>query len=482
MQGSDATSVEIAQPAHGQTRIFYTTQRYPIYYLAITKCGCTYLKNLFHALDHGVPHPDGAFVHETESGLTKARDVPPEVIRASPYAFAVLREPGARFLSFYFDKIYGEGPQNFPEIRAHLSRILGLDLSPDLDVEGHRRNCLSLIDWVGRNLRGETDRPKNYHWRPQAARLRRARGYPLTYLTLPGLDWQLPQLLAPVIPDLAERMRVVEERNSSPRPVDPRAVRDGELEARIAEVYGADAELYARAEAAWAGQGAVARARFWPATPPLARGVRAFRAAQLPVYLRAVTPRGVLASRRWLTAADAPALSADVVPEEEAVRRALVEDPVDRLLFAYADGLLRPRPGAVRLQRALVSRRGFTATPEGVQDHRTNLEALVRFIEIRRGTLTAANGLLRAQSAGLSGLDAAGFALTRLDRAALLLRGDLADHAEALPGLGRPLSRIGRPVRAALTAELEARIRAVYRADQELYDRAEADPSPAAAD
>ncbi|MEL6680056.1 MAG: sulfotransferase family 2 domain-containing protein, partial [Pseudomonadota bacterium] len=380
------------RPTAGQTRIFYTTRNFPIYYLAITKCGCTYLKNLFHALDHGVPHPDGVFVHETESGLTKATDIAPETIQRSPYAFAVLREPGARFLSFYFDKIYGEGPQNFPEIRAHLSRTIGLDLTPDLSVSGHRDNCLRLIDWVTRNLKGETDRPKNYHWRPQAARLRRARGYPVTCLTLPGLDWQLPQLLAPVIPDLRARMAAVHARNSAPRPVPMAELRTPELDARIAETYAADAHLYARAQAAWAGQHSTRRGTAWPSTPPLRVGTRALRAAGMPVYLRTVSARGVLAARRWLAQPGRPTIEGDVTREDRAIRLAVVEDPVDRLLFFYAHGLLRQNRGARAVLSVLVAKRGFRRDPVASADHVHNLEALTRFLQIRRAGLGQALG------------------------------------------------------------------------------------------
>ncbi|MEL6680672.1 MAG: hypothetical protein AAFQ51_18360, partial [Pseudomonadota bacterium] len=84
----------------------------------------------------------------------------------------------------------------------------------------------------------------------------------------------------------------------------------------------------------------------------------------------------------------------------------------------------------------------------------------------------------RAQSAGLAGLEAEGFALVRLDAAQARLRGELGPQAANLPGLRRPVVRLDPTLRTYLSPELEARIRSVYRADQELHDRAEADPSP----
>ncbi|MGB0498049.1 MAG: sulfotransferase family 2 domain-containing protein, partial [Rubricella sp.] len=237
--------------AERQRSALYTCRRVPIFYLAITKCGSTYLKNVMYALDHGVSHPDGEDIHETERGLMRASAVAPEAIRNSPYVFTVLRDPTRRFLSMYFDKIYGDGPRNFPKLREKIAERAGLDLARGLDAEAHHENCLRFVSWIGRNIAGETDLQKNYHWRPQIGRVRRVSCFPLARLTLEGLDWQLPALLRPVEPEIGAVLAGVSERNRSAKALDPRRIISSELVAALQEVYPRDFAIHSEAASNW---------------------------------------------------------------------------------------------------------------------------------------------------------------------------------------------------------------------------------------
>lgn len=67
------------------------------YYLPTTKCGSTYLKNLFYYLDHAEEHSAGVNIHSNADDLVRAHRGDEETINQSPYAFAVLRDPVDRF-------------------------------------------------------------------------------------------------------------------------------------------------------------------------------------------------------------------------------------------------------------------------------------------------------------------------------------------------------------------------------------------------
>ena len=94
-----------ALPEPGQGKHLFTTRRVPLFYLQITKCGSTFLRNLLYRLDHDTPHEDSARIHAYPQDFLMADVVPPEIITSSPYLFAVVRDPVDRFLSRYSDKL-----------------------------------------------------------------------------------------------------------------------------------------------------------------------------------------------------------------------------------------------------------------------------------------------------------------------------------------------------------------------------------------
>lgn len=246
MKRTAPTMARIVVPNDDNTQKFITTRRYPIYYLAITKCASTYLKNVFYALDNDALHKKPSRIHDFPQDLERADRTPRWMIRRSPYAFAVIRNPVDRFMSFYFDKIHGTGPQNFKDLRAYLARQIDLSLDPKLDAAGHEDNCLRLLDWIVENLTHQTPQPVNPHWRPQVARIRAIDHVKPTFLTVDGLDDGLDRMLGPIVPNLAEVLAMVKDRNTTRYPVDKAAVLSQPLINRINGIYAEDAAFYAR--------------------------------------------------------------------------------------------------------------------------------------------------------------------------------------------------------------------------------------------
>jgi hypothetical protein len=487
--------------AAGPSRIFLTTRRAPIFYLPITKCGCTWLKNLLYHIDHDREHPAGDRIHEDPGALVSAAGTDPALIRASRFAFVVLRAPEERLLSLYFDKIWGDGPGTFASLRLRLAAEAGLDLARDLDVAGHGRNLARLIEWLGANLAGQTAVPVNPHWRRQSQRLRRAGDIAPERLSLDGLGWQLPMLLAPAVPTIARRMQAVTSRNAAPRPVPAAALLTPELCRAVRRVYAEDAENAAAARAAWVARRATGWENRDPALPRPGRGVPrlqlvASHAAPLrflPVpkcgstWLRNLAylldhgrPHpDPLAIRR-----DAMAAHVAIDPGPGGANGFLVlRDPVDRFLSLYADKLLGGHARAMPwIAEALVPR-GFRTGPRlSPAAHRANCRLLLEHIgeRIARQGAHAVNPHWRPQTAFAEAARPFGLAALLLEE---LDRQLLARCGAAIPGLAALLPAVpGRnasapPFRRSdlLTPALERAILAIYGPDRDLHRRVRAD-------
>ena len=456
-------------------------ERADVYYLHIAKSGSTFLKNLFYYLDHGQVHPAGNRIHG-EAVLLRARAEDEARIRASKHAFAVIRDPLERFLSVYFDKIYGEGPQNFPDLREYFAETVGLDLTPGLDVAGHRRNCHLFIDWIADNLAGNTDQPVNFHWRRQARRLKRVESLDLELLTLDGLDWQLPMLLEEVLPDIREAMAAVQARNTSHAPVDKAAVVDAGLREKVDAVYASDRRLYERAKMRWARAGGAGK-------------LRMMVAGGLPLYC-VTTPKvgctwlknlfyilehgepypepqrihadGVV-SRVGLGPGDAP----------DAVKFFVVRDPVERFFSLYFDKVFGQGPQSFAwITRRLAERRAFDVHADTLGKHRINVMALLGYLERKFGTqpLADLNPHWRPQAETVKRV--AGFGLVpllleELEPQLLQIAGDRVEGLEQAMAMVPENNAASRPfpVENILTPAIRQRISALYGADEALYEQ-----------
>ncbi|MFQ5624886.1 MAG: sulfotransferase family 2 domain-containing protein [Paracoccaceae bacterium] len=489
-------SSEPADPASPATRMF-TTRRYPIFYLSIAKCGCTFLKNLFYALDHREQHPAGNAVHAHEADLVKARPADEEAIRRSPYAFTVLRDPVDRFLSFYFDKVYAGGQHSFPALRARLAERRGLDLSPGLSVAGHRENARILLDWVAEALRKRKTGNGHHHWKRQVTALRRVESLGLEILTLDGLDWQLPALLAPVIPDLAARMAAVTARNAAPRPVPQHAVPDATLRAAIDRVYARDRIAYDAASEEWA-------KRLAPPPPLIEKNefggdrIRVLTAFRYPLRCVLVPLSGSRFLRRLmflLDNEDAGTGFPTPAGAEELVQRRLsaqdlrtggmaffvLRDPVERFFALYFEKVLGAGPNAFPWIGRTLARRGVFHTGHRLRtaQHRHNCRRLLGFLEQRFRTERTQdlNAFWRPQA--FTARTARDFAMVPLlhDRLAPQLEQIAGAAVPGLPGLiARAQDGLddGFPVSSdeIATGRMKQRINALYHEDRAIYDEA----------
>jgi len=237
------------QPGVG--RVLITTRRHPIFYLQITKCGCTYLRNLLYYLDHDTLHSDAARIHAHDGDFLKADLIPRRVVQGAPGLFTVIRNPVDRFLSLYFDKIADQKNQFDVGMRRRVSEGAGLDFSRD-DLATHRKNCLKTLAWFGQTLvKNPADRP-NPHWQRQSVRLSRIKGLGARILTLDGLSEQLAQTLGPVVPDFARKAAAVNVRNTSEKRFSKDEIMTPEIETAVREIYEEDAVRYEKIKADWA--------------------------------------------------------------------------------------------------------------------------------------------------------------------------------------------------------------------------------------
>lgn len=382
-----------------RTRKFHTTRRFPIYYMSITKCGSTYLKNLFYALDHDNEHDAANNIHDHADDLIRATGLPFWMIRRSKYAFTVVRDPVSRFVSLYFDKIYGDGPQNFPELRQEIAGEAGLNLSRGLNAEEHRENCHRFLAWLGKNLAGDTDAAINPHWRPQSRRIATVADFRISFLTLDGLDWQLPAFLGPVVPDIAEKMARVRTRNKAAYPVASTQVLDDGLRDRIRALYAEDQALYERVSRWWAKHGAARTAR---ATPPV-RGTRidVLTTHRHNVNIIAMPKAGISYLRNLAYALDhgrQHPMPENIVQDNclryctrteaelsNSVKVIVLRDPVARFFSLYFDKVWNDEAGAfpwitARLRRSRVFHEGPKLR---LGAHRDNCRKLLGFLRKR---------------------------------------------------------------------------------------------------
>ena len=399
MGWSDAiTGMDGFAANNDKTHKFLTTRRYPIYCLSITKCGCTFLKNLFYYLDNDRLHRRAAFIHDHPEDLTRAGDVPPWMIRKSRNVFTVLRRPSHRFLSMYFDKIHGTGPQNFSTLRHEIAAECGLDLRQNIDAAAHRDNCKKLIEWIARNLNDETDIPINAHWRPQSWRIETVEHFGLGTFTLDGLDWQLPAYFGDLIPDLQAKMAAVRARNVTPYPVPKDAVLDAALETAINAVYAGDLRRYERTRTGWE------KRRLRPVPAPAVRtdptinvlGTHRFNLNVITQpkagcsYVRNVVyalDHGRAHSNPQVVEADGCLVYAERSKRDLATGTNVIvlRDPVKRFFSLYFDKIWGEGQSAFPwVTRKLLLNRGFSTRRDlSLEEHRENLLRLLRYVRGR---------------------------------------------------------------------------------------------------
>ncbi len=229
----------------------FSCRTYPLRFLSIPKCGCTFVKNLIWRLDHGENYADPPRIHDIDTEFARASewDLSLEDIRAEPCNFVVLRSPVDRFYSLYSDKVVGQGYKIFVPLRQILQYGYGLNPRADT-VEEHRRNCGILIEWIERNLRDRIDLEPNAHWTPQHYRFDVVRHFDLKILLLDSFNQKLTILLSDIVPDLPAILNE-QERYSSKPGFSRDEILDQPLRARINQVYARDRAHHDKAREYW---------------------------------------------------------------------------------------------------------------------------------------------------------------------------------------------------------------------------------------
>lgn len=191
-------------------------------YREVPKAACSSLAQLLYHAEHGRFY-DGD-IHDGDTGLSRWPD--PDFARAlkrpDRFVFSALRNPYARLLACYHDKIcttQGDGLPYRGNLRDILAQHYGADLTPEADPRpGFRRFVLFVRDVLRSKTRFWYDR----HWTPQAQHLRAfaVNGLPFDHLFhVEHFEQGVAPVLARV--SLANRPTELLRFNSVPRPALP---------------------------------------------------------------------------------------------------------------------------------------------------------------------------------------------------------------------------------------------------------------------
>ncbi len=476
--------------ARTQAQRMLTLRCAPIYYLAITKSGSTYLKNLFYYLDYLGEHASGIDIHSHSDDLVRAKTGDEEAIRQSPYAFAVLRDPVDRFLSLYFDKIYGDGPNNFADIRGYLADEIGLDLARGISANAHRENCNRFIDWLALNLSFKTDMRVNPHWRRQSSRLQRVDELDLTHLTLDGLAWQLPLLLGEVVPNIKQAMQTVKSDNRTEKPFTRAEIMDASVLAKIDAVYSRDRQLYEQASRKW---------QPWLDYYPEVtedETIRCFTAVGHPINCVAISKSGrtYLRNLLYLLEHDKEypdplkihterASSHSNLTKRSAAQEVsffVIRDPVARFFSLYFDKIYGTGDHSFPwIAKRLVAHRGFVLGDNlTVAQHRTNCLAVLEYIDHKFKTKALQDlnphwrpQVEKAKKAIRFGLHP--LLLENLEEQLLVISGGRVEGLERAMQALPQRNRSPKPytIEEIMTPEIAHKISGLYGDDQALYER-----------
>ncbi len=219
----------------------------PLNYLVSLKVGSTYLRNLIYVLDHGkvFSEIERDFPRELPSREMTRTEL------AAETSFFVVRDPVARFFSLYFDKAIGKAGSRFPWMVEILVTNRVFHDKPDLTIEEHRENCMSLLGFINVRLRGHIKGAINPHWNKQIVRAETGLKFGMKPLMLDRLDQQLLHIADGRVDGLEAAMAMIKTRNRSPRPVEAEDIMTPEIYAKISALYPEDIQLYDLVKTGW---------------------------------------------------------------------------------------------------------------------------------------------------------------------------------------------------------------------------------------
>lgn len=147
-------------------------------YVAAAKAGLLYMplrSGPDAAVRHWLAALDGVEDDALLSGFSQKSLRDWQASHTAHRSFAVLRHPLSRAHVAFCDRILGDGPGSFPEIRANLRKVHKLPLpetapglsDPDYDVAQHRMAFLGFLKFLRNNLAGQTSIRVDPSWASQ---------------------------------------------------------------------------------------------------------------------------------------------------------------------------------------------------------------------------------------------------------------------------------------------------------------------------
>lgn len=195
----------------------WASQKTGLVYREVPKAACSTVGQVLYHADNGSFFAGD--IHDATHGVVKwpAPEFAAVLARADRFVFSAIRNPYARLLACYFDKVCArqrDGTYYRGNLRAILTQHYGADLSDDADPRpGFRRFVLFVRDTLRTVDRFWFDR----HWTPQAQHLRSFAVNGVTFDHLFRVE-QFADGIVPVLARLPQRPLTVPHFNVAARP------------------------------------------------------------------------------------------------------------------------------------------------------------------------------------------------------------------------------------------------------------------------
>lgn len=226
--------------------------QHPVYYQQITKCGCTFVKNLFYLIDDPRRAPQGDGIHRIDDQILRAGDVADEEILASPLRFIIIRDPVSRFLSLYFDKICPANGKNADHFAFLFRDEAGVNLQAETLIE-HQSNISKSLNYINKSVNMQLGEPPNWHWRPQLYRVAQIAHLDFLMIPLEEMQATLSTLLRPHVPQIDEQIARITQRNTSRANIKKADLTNDAIAEQIADIYPRDTAMYHEVKRHWRG-------------------------------------------------------------------------------------------------------------------------------------------------------------------------------------------------------------------------------------
>lgn len=162
-------------------------------------------------------------------------------------SFTVIRHPVAWAHAAFCNRILETGPGSYAEIRATLRRMHDLPIpegaavpewDPDYDLAAHRLAFLSFLDFLRKNLAGQTAIRIDPAWATQISILQSMSGFALPDIVIREDD--APTKLAQLATDIGHPNATTFSRSADPQQTRLAAIYDTQIEAAARAAYGRD--------------------------------------------------------------------------------------------------------------------------------------------------------------------------------------------------------------------------------------------------